>query len=429
MASTPVARPQARTLFGAIVSRLVGVALAVLLSFTLWVLIVNQQNPEVTEEFAQPIQVEVAGLPPDLLVASELPQVRLVVTTPQDHRARLRAGSFRAWVDLRDAARGAREFTIQYQSTDRQAKIESVTPSVVTVRLDAIGRKEVPVRAAVSGRPSEGYTAGDREPRVSPDRVVVTGAQSLLETVEAVEVIVRLDGARDSISQSLRPQPVNAAGAEVRNVQVSPQSVLVELAIERQFASKVIPVRTQLVGTVRQGYQIVSIDVNPPAVAVVGDPTVIEPLTSLTTAGVDVRNSVTDIIQPVDVVLPAGVSMVRREQVTVHVGIRALEGSQTLRIAPVAQNVPEGFEAEFARPSVSVTLAGPEPTLAALPPEEVRVAVDLTDVLTGTHTITPTVSVPAPLRVISLDPPQLTVTVRPLPEGAVRQPTATVRQP
>ncbi len=396
----------------ALSSRLIGMLLAIGLSTTLWILIVNQQNPEVTSEFAQPIQVQAENVPQDLVLASDLPQVQVTISAPQDHWPRIRGESFRAWVDLRDGSRGTREYPIRVTTTDNRVHIERISPAAVTLRLDPIMRKEVPVRATVVGRPPEGYAVAEPEPRVTPDRVSVIGAQTVVDTVEEAQVVVRIDSARENISQSVKPVPVTAQGIEVRGVQVTPTTVLAELKIERQSASKVLPVRPELVGTVRPGYQIVSIDVNPPAVAVIGEPNVIDGLTALSTAPVDVRNSQADIIRPVDVLLPPGVSQVRREQVTVHVGIRPQEGSQVFRVAPVAQNVPEGLEVAFDRPAVSVRLAGPEPTLTTLPPEEIRVMVDLTDLVTGTYTLTPTVSVPPPLRVLSVDPSQLDVTLR-----------------
>ena len=120
----------------------------------------------------------------------------------------------------------------------------------------------------------------------------------------------------------------------------------------------------------------------------------------------------TDIIRPVDLTLPDGVSPTRREQVVVHVAISPLNGSRTLRIGPVAQNVPEGLEATVERPAVNVTVAGPEPALVTLRPEDVRVSVDLTDQVEGTHTLTPTVSVPSAVRVVAVEPPQVEVTLR-----------------
>lgn len=396
-------------------SRLTGLLLALGLSFTLWVLIVNQQNPEVTTELGTLIPVEAINTPPDLLRGSDLPQVRLTITTSQDYLLKVVPDKLKAWVDLSNGTRGAREYPIQVQSSDPKVKIVSANPSAVTVRLDPVARKEVPVRAIVTGTLPEGYSTNNQQPRATPERVTVSGAQTLVDSVEEADVIVRIDGARANISQSVRPQPMNGQGVEVRDVTVTPSTVLVELAVTRQTSTKVVPLRPQLVGTVRAGYQIVSSDVNPPAIAVIGDPSVVDGLDALNTSPVDVRNASSDIVQQVDVSLPPGVSMSRPERPTVHVGITPIEGSQTIRVGPVAQNVPEGLEASFNRTSVNVQVAGPEPALATLRPEDIHVTVDLADAVAGTRTVTPTVTVPSPSRVTAVDPPQLEVTLRETP--------------
>src|SRR5262249_29159373 len=137
-ASPPRSRRRRTIEMDLLSSRLIGILLALGLSATLWVLIVNQQNPELTGEFPSALPVEVQNPPQDLLLASELPQVRLTVSAPQDQWPRLRTDNFRVWVDLRDGTRGAREYPIQARSTDPRVRIEAVTPSAVTVRLDQI---------------------------------------------------------------------------------------------------------------------------------------------------------------------------------------------------------------------------------------------------------------------------------------------------
>ena len=85
-------------------------ALALLLSTTLWILVVNDQNPERVDIAEPAIPVEISKVPPGLVVMSGVEPVRFKIRAPKDHWTTIRSSSFRASIDLSRLGPGIPQF-------------------------------------------------------------------------------------------------------------------------------------------------------------------------------------------------------------------------------------------------------------------------------------------------------------------------------
>jgi YbbR domain-containing protein len=384
--------------------------LSVLLSTVLWVVVTVQQNPDTTRTFTG-IPVTVLNLPAGLTLRNEVPPVTVTVVAPRDVAEGLGPGMFKAKVDASKARAGLSEVPVEVESQDRRVRIEQIEPARVALHLEPTGRKEVPVRVVVEGVAPEGYIA--RPPRVTPERVIVVGPQSLVEQVTAVVAKVNIEGAKSTLSQTVKGQPVNASEQPVEKVTVAPdQPILVEVPIEQQLTYKTLPVVPQVTGSPALGYQVVGIMIDPVAITVFGDPKVLGDLDYLTTRPVDITGAVGDLALNTEPVLPTGVSLARRQTLVVRVYVSPVESSKLLEVAPEVRQVGDGLRATVTPPAVQVVVAGPMPVLTALKPQDVRVVVEAGGLGVGTHLVRPRVELPAPLRVLSLTPERVTVTIR-----------------
>jgi YbbR domain-containing protein len=342
-----------------------GLLLSVGLSFTLWAVVVNEQNPEVTRVFEPTIPVEMRNIPTGLVVQGVRDEtVRLRMTTTLDHWESVSTTSFRAYVDLARSEPGAREYRIEAESSDRRVRIEAVEPSQTEVRLSVQKRKTVPVRVDFTDSVPFGYES--RPPVVNPTQVEIIGPQSMVEQVVDAVVSIPLNGARTSINQAFLPEPRDGTGRPVRGLEVNPQTVSVEVPIEQQVAYKLISVVPDIVGSVALGYQIVGVTPDPALVTVVGEPQALDRLTQVSTQPIDVTELRNDLHQTRELVLPAGVSLARKQEVVVRVYVNDITGSQTVRVAPTARGVPTDAEATVLPGAVDVTVTGPLPSLLKL---------------------------------------------------------------
>jgi YbbR domain-containing protein len=243
--------------------------LALILSSTMWARLTLEQNPQRQEEFPTDIPIEVRSMPPGLVLANELPPVRVRVSAPQTSWQSLRASSFRASIDLADAKSGLAQPEVKVEVSDPDVRVLEVRPSKVTVRIEEVRTVSVPVRLVQLGSVPFGYRVVG-EPSIVPPAVDVIGPTSAVEMVSEAEVAVRMDEAKSTIDRTLQPEPRGPAGV-VSGVRVQPQLVTVTIQIEQIAASKSVSVVPQVRGQPAPGYWQGAITVAPPSIQIVGD--------------------------------------------------------------------------------------------------------------------------------------------------------------
>ncbi len=395
-------------------------ALALLLSTTLWVLVVNDQNPERVDIPDIQIPIEIAKVPPGLVVMSNVDPVRFKIRAPKDRWSSLRGSSFRASVDLSRSGPGIEAVTVVPEVSDSQVRVLEVIPSVVTVRLEEIQERTVPVKANLVGNVPFGYLYGAL--KVEPDAVVVSGPASLVQGVEAASVDVRLEGITVDIDSAFQPLPTDASGATVRSVRVTPQTVKVQVPVQQQVSYKQVGIRTPITGTVALGYWVESVLVDPPTVTVVGDPKVLAGINYLETAAVNLSSASSGIIQDLQLAVPQGISLLQPQQTArVRVNVSVLQTSQTVRVAPRVANLDPALRIASPPQSVDVTLQGPAPIMQGLGGDALAVTLDVVDLGEGVHEVKPRVQVPSAVNVVSVSPESVNVALAPI---ATPTPTA-----
>lgn len=385
--------------------------LAMILSTGLWLIVTVEQNPDDRIAFSS-ISIQVRDVPDGLAVANDLEKVRVTVIAPQDVIPQLRQDQIRVELDASNATVGSQAVPVNVTVEDSRARIESVDPEVVFLRLDEVRSKEVQVRVNTVGIAAVGYVA--RGVRVTPATVVVRGPQSVVDQVSAVSVDVNLEGQRANVNQALTPVAVSASGSVVERVTIEPERVLVEVPVEQQVSYKTVPVIPKVAGSVALGYQIVGVQVDPQTVTILGDPAVLSGLETIQTRPIDVTGAEGDVAVSAEANLPQGAALNLNQTILVRVIVQPDDGSKVIEVAPTVSELPSQLSAQIEPPSVQVTVAGPLPLLSRLKPEDLAVVIDGSTLGEGSHTVQPVLRVPNLIRVVSFSPTELRVTVRQL---------------
>jgi YbbR domain-containing protein len=135
-------------------------------------------------------------------------------------------------VDLADAKPGttSREVDLTALDVGRGAQIVSRSPTQLEFTLERKIARRISVEPAVAGKPAEGFVVA--EARVSPRRLLVTGAESeLLRLSELLTEVIDVTGASEPIERpakivALGPHAWIEPGQEVRvrvEIQPAPQ--------------------------------------------------------------------------------------------------------------------------------------------------------------------------------------------------------------
>lgn len=403
---------------------------ALALALAVWVAAVTSADPDVVRALPSPVTLEVVGQNPDMVLNADFPrQVNITLRAPNTVWERIAANpsSVRAILDLSGLSEGEHQVNIQVQITERPVRIVSKTPSQVSLTLEPLATKTLPIALNQAGQPAIGYQAGDAI--VAPDTVVVAGAKSVVDRAVRARVAISLDGAREGVDESFPVQVLDDNGEAVTGLSVSPQSVHVTLPVGQQGGYRDLAVKVVVRGQVASGYRLSNISVLPPVITVYSaDPTVVTTLPGVVeTLPLDLQNASDDITTRLELSLPVGVSVVGEQTVLIQAGITPIQSSLTLsnEIVQIV-GLPSGMNAQVLPGTVDVIVSGPLPLLDTLTRQDIRVTVDVTGLPAGTHQLRPRVEILiADVKVESILPGTIEVTLTPVEGTPALTPSVT----
>ncbi len=148
-----------------------------------------------------------------------------VVTVATKHgELAVKPEQIKAVLDLTNRATGVYNLPVQLVAPD--VVVQSLSPASVTLTVERIEQHAFPVTVHYVGtHPSDvvvSYTGA------SPDSVVVRGALSSLAKVVAVRADVAMPNQPKSVDEMVRPIAVDASGAEIDGLSVTPDLVRVQ---------------------------------------------------------------------------------------------------------------------------------------------------------------------------------------------------------
>ncbi len=393
-------------------SRLGSAVLALILAMLVWFVAVQQEYPR--QRFNQPISVSRSGLPENLVVFGDvLSEVRIEVRAPKARWPNLQARDFTAWVDLSGLSAGEYDVPVRVLPPDPQVQVTAVDPPVVRVRLEERKEKSLPVQVNIMDAPAFGYTWGT--PVVTPTQVTVVGASSWVDQVAIVSVDFYFGGARATVERNLQVKARDAVGVVVGFVSVSPRDVKVTAPVFPLPGYRELTILVEPIGTPAEGYTIGAVSAEPKLVTVQGDPAAISALSGYITVPVDINGADQDVVERVPLRLPENISSLGTTTVEVSVRLVPISGVQTVRQQPVIRGLGAGLAYTLTLDTVTVFLSGPLPRLLALRPDSVQVVLDLTGKGPGVHLIEPLVAAPTELKVDSVSPQTVEITISALP--------------
>lgn len=382
---------------------------SLLIATALWVVVSEEENPIRVELLTASVALEVANVDASLAAASTLTSVQLRVAAPENQWATLTPANFRAYVDLNGS--GARELHVPVQVEvlgARRVRVVDTIPVSITVNLEDLVTKQIPVQPRVVGTLPRGYELGST---VSDRRTAeVVGAKSLVALVSAVTANVNITGLTVRLEQTVSLTAVTEGGGEIRGVTVRPSTARVAVAVTQNLLVRTLPVEVEIGGQPAPGYRVTGVRVTPAAVRVEGSIDVLQALDSLRLPRVDVAGQQADLRTTIRLPLPDGLQAAT-SQATVDVTIAPVAGSFSLTLAPELTGVRPGFSARVNVGSVAVILDGPLPRLNALTPGAIRATVDGSSLQPGTAEVRVIVVVPDGVSVREVQPAVVSVTL------------------
>ncbi len=215
--------------------------LAVLIAVGLW-FFVNAGQREAQSNLLVP--VEYRGLPTGLTIVNRHPDfVSLSISGPRTLLSLLDPGRLTVHLDLRGLTPGQAELKITPDMfrIPRQTTIDRILPSQITLDVDQIMTRELPVRLSINGQVASGLAIGSVD--LKPPVVSVSGASHSLRNLDAIETMpFDVQGASEPVSRYVQLADVGTS------IRLSTKWVLAtvklqEVISEREFRDVAVAVR------------------------------------------------------------------------------------------------------------------------------------------------------------------------------------------
>jgi YbbR domain-containing protein len=371
--------------------------LSFLLALVIWVNAQQTADPPIRRALQVPVAI--IGLPDNVKLTEPLDSdITIIVTIdgPSSILNELTADNFTATADLSQTPIGSDEqVPIQLRTDTEKITLDPPAPDSLTVHMEPLISREIPVSLDLRGSVPRGHTAG--EPLLEPAAITVRGIESEVDQLDFARVTVFLD-TEDTQTKIVAPQPIfydrQGRVASTSGLEIGANQVQVTIPINESadFANKVISVNVS--GEPAPGYRVLNATVDPTTVLVTGRPTQLALPFQVTTEPIDV-NGLTESFQTrVSLVLPEGITLDEVQEIIATVEIEPFSSSKIFNRPIEILGADDTMTVTVKPETVRVVLFGPSPILEALTDQEVVVNIDVFNLEDGQHVITPTVTIP-----------------------------------
>lgn len=292
--------------------------LAVVIALTVWIFVMNEQNPPVEGSFQ--VKLTQQNIAENVMVAEAPESVRIKVRAVRNAMAGAGGKDFRATVDLADLAAGQYNLPVTVNLPAGFELLE-VNPGKVPIKLEIMRTKKLAVEVRLVG-PTAGILAIDKAV-VQPATVMVAGARGLVDSIAKAVVLVQVKNGVTDFTAESRVVLLGADGQEIKTVQADPPQVTITGVVQPGTLTRQVEVKTVLTGNLPEGTLLRKVFTEPAKVELKGPKDLLDKLDAVYTEPISLNGITKDTTKEVALQLKEGISIPRR---TVMVRITVGQG-------------------------------------------------------------------------------------------------------
>lgn len=369
---------------------------ALILAVIVWVSSVSSSDPNEVVSYTTPVPLTVLGQNPDFLITEQsTSNLTITLRAPRSvHEQILRNfNQITAQINLSGLAAGTYDLVPEIDTANfNPVQVLEVNPAEVNITLEKIATKILDITLLQTGNLPISYEAD--EATLSSETVELLGPESIINEVNDVVASIDLSSTTTTITRTVELRPLDRRGNVIEGVSLNPASITVEVPIRQLVGYRNVFVKIVTTGTIAQGYHLTSLVVDPPSVTIyTSDPALAEEMPSfLDTAPINLSGAYEDFNINVELQLQDGIVVVGNPQVTVQVGIDAIQSSIQFVGVPVEIiNMEVDLTVNISPDRVDLYISGPMNLLEELTADNIRVTLDLSDRSPGTYQLSPDV--------------------------------------
>ena len=353
--------------------------LATVLATVVWITAANEENPILEKVYPQPITIEMKLLPKDMVVKrTSVNNVAVLIRAPSQVWSTLSTNQINVTADLSGLPPGSHKIPVNAEVYIPNAEILSVSPSEISINLERIITRTIPITLDIQGEPAVGYIAST--PIISAEEIIATGSEKEMAKLDTIKLTMTISEEKDNVNRTFTFSQIGTLGSTLDDLVMQPKSTTITIPIRQMGGYRDVAVRALLEGKPEPGYRITNITTSPPTITVFSsDPDQLTALPGFVeTEPLDISSASQDVDARLTIALPEGVTAVSEQSIVILVSIEAVETSQRIR------------------QDLTVIMSGPLPVLDSLTGENVKVILDLLQLVPGTYDIEPSVIVSGP---------------------------------
>ncbi len=270
--------------------------LSLVLAIALWYMVGNIDDPVTIDTYTIPVQITNSDVLKSNDKAYEITEGENVTFTVRGKSSvlnKLKESDFKAEADLEKLSL-VNSVPIDV-TVSRYANDVDITLGIVnTVKVNIENRVEtmLPVVVETEGIVGEGFDIGTKTS--SPNMVEVAGAESMINRLKEIRVVVNVNNAVQDINARQSVKFYDRNGDEVETTMIDCDTKLVNVLIDL-WKTKEIPVSLKTEGTPAAGYGISAFDYEPKVVVIAAADEMLEEITELKMDSLSVQNATSNV--------------------------------------------------------------------------------------------------------------------------------------
>ena len=366
--------------------------LALVISFLLWLAVVNIDDPTQTRTFTAVVTVTNEDT---LAEAGKLYEIKdgintvsFRVTAKRSIIEKLSSSDFVAIADMNYLESEERvPVAISAKAYENYITISSKQNYLYVTLQD-----ETNERFMINPK-TKGETGADlaiENVKCSPTVITVSGAKEQVEKIASVDAVCDITGVTSDITENVIPTFYDSKGNEVDPTGLSLSTSTVDVSVD--FANmKSVDINVKTSGVLQEGLELGSVTVEPSAVLVKGETVNLNDLTSINIPDtvINLSNAIGSYSTVVDIsaYLPEGVSLADRSSSKATIYVKMVGDDSIVFDIPTKNltftNLAEGLTASIDADVVHVTVFGQDTVLASLNENDIEGTVDCSGLSVG----------------------------------------------
>ncbi|MCR8645942.1 CdaR family protein [Paenibacillus sp. N1-5-1-14] len=309
-------------------------------------------------------------------------------------------------VDLTNVGEGTHSLPLKATGFPDNLEV-TIQPSQVTVVVEAMEKKELPVEIVTSGKPAGGLKPG--EVIIKPNKVHVTLPASQVSEQLTVKGQLSLEGAKGPIKKQVKLHVYNSAGVEMP-FEVIPSVVDVEVPITTPF--KLLPLQLKVVGEPANGYAIAAVKQKVDKVSVFGEQAILDHMEFYQGPEIDVKGLMETKEFTLDIPLGDKITLVdpNKANVTVEIVPSVTKTIDDIPITIIGQS--DAFTSKVVTPEsgkISIVAEGAAQFIDKLKATDIQAIVNVSNLASGKHELVVAFNLPTYIK--NSQPQEVKVTV------------------